>query len=161
MALAAGLMTSTAGFDTRCPSPNPDMTVADFIHFDVPVAAVINWFGITDVEDLINGPEPKTYAITWLGAQADRDELAKRVSPIHHIKRDRPLPVITIHGDEDLIVPYRHATELHKRLQRTKTPNKLVTIEGGGHGGFALQAHQNAMREIQAFLREQGVLTRE
>ena len=36
----------------------------------LPVAAIINWFGITDVKDLLSGENRQGYAVSWIGAQA-------------------------------------------------------------------------------------------
>ncbi len=102
------------------------------------VAAIINWFGITDVKDLIDGENEKTYAIKWLGSQLDRNAIADRVSPVHYVTKDLP-PILTIHGDADAVVPYSHATQLHKFLDGKNVSNKLITVPGGGHGGFGDQ----------------------
>src|SRR6185369_7164471 len=44
------------------------------------VAAVVNFYGITDVGDQLEGPHMQKYAVTWVPEQKDRFELAKRVS---------------------------------------------------------------------------------
>ena len=47
----------------------------------MPVAAMINWYGITDVADLVEGPNAKTYAVEWMGGlakQAERRAQKKR-----------------------------------------------------------------------------------
>ena len=66
----------------------------------------------------------------------NRDEVARRVSPMTYARRGLP-PVITIHGDKDTLVPHAQARRLHAALDKAGVPNKLVTIPGGGHGGFA------------------------
>src|SRR5947209_13910062 len=38
--------------------------------------------------------------VSWLGSQADRKELAKRVSPINYVRAGLP-PILTIHGNGD------------------------------------------------------------
>lgn len=45
------------------------------------VAAVINFYGITDVADQLEGPHMQKYAVTWVPEQPGRLELAHRVSP--------------------------------------------------------------------------------
>src|SRR5580698_10112725 len=61
LALMVGMFDPLSGFDKGCP--------ADPAWGDVPlkVAAVVNWYGISDVNDLLAGPNRKTYAIAWLG----------------------------------------------------------------------------------------------
>jgi acetyl esterase/lipase len=75
LALITGLLTEESGFDNNCP--------ADTSMGDVPmrVAAIVNWYGITDVSDLLVGSNRKTYAVAWLGGQTNREEIARRVSP--------------------------------------------------------------------------------
>ena len=121
------------------------------------VAAIVNWFGITDVADLLSGPNAKGYAIEWLGSQPDRDQIAHRVSPLFMVRKDSP-PVITIHGDHDTLVPYAHAQRLHEELTRAGVRNQLVTIPNGGHGGFPPDQHARAMAAIRAFLKENGIV---
>ena len=45
------------------------------------VAAIVNWYGITDVGDLLDGANQKSYAVRWMGLMPDRLEIARRVSP--------------------------------------------------------------------------------
>ena len=77
---------------------------------DLKVAAVVNWYGITDVNDLIQGPNLKNAAM-WMGSMPNAAEVAKSVSPLTYVRAGLP-PVITIHGDKDDVVPYAHATRL-------------------------------------------------
>ncbi len=81
------------------------------------IAAVVNWYGITDVADLLSGPNQRTYAAEWLDGTEDMDGLASRLSPLSYIRGDLP-PVLTLHGDADPVVPYEHAERLHLRQQR-------------------------------------------
>jgi acetyl esterase/lipase len=145
LALITGLLTDEAGFDNNCP--------ADTSMGDVPmrVAAVVNWYGITDVVDLLSGPNRKTYAVAWLGGQANREELARRVSPLEYVRADIP-PIITIHGDRDPTVPYSHATRLRDALNKASIPNQLVTIKGGVHGTFSDAETEDAYKQIWNFL---------
>ena len=119
----------------------------------MPVAAVVNWFGITDVPDLIAGKNAKVYAVRWMGSLPERLELAERLSPLAHIRSELP-PILTIHGDADSIVPYEHAVRLHQKLDAAKVKNQLHTIPGGGHGNFSSEEYQEAFRIIREFLHE-------
>jgi dipeptidyl aminopeptidase/acylaminoacyl peptidase len=121
--------------------------------------AIVNWFGITDVADLLEGPNAKHYAIEWFGSMENRKDLARRVSPLTYVRADGP-PVISIHGDKDNVVPYDHAVRLHKMLDQSGVPNRLVTIPGGGHGGFSRQALVESFSDIRDFLTKNGVLER-
>lgn len=121
------------------------------------VAAIINWYGITDVNDLIKGNNSKNYAVMWMGSQPNADEIARRVSPLTYVRASLP-PILTIHGDNDDVVPYSHATRLREALEKAKSPNQLLTIKGGGHGGFQAADYVKSYETIWAFLRQNKVI---
>ena len=66
-------------------------------------------------------------------------------------------PVLTVHGDDDTIVPYRHATRLHAELTKHGVRNELVTVPGGGHGGFSREQDEHSFAAIRAFLGALGL----
>ena len=111
----------------------------------VEVAAIINWYGITDVADLVEGPNTKGYAVQWLGGLPNRAEIAGLVSPLTYVRRELT-PILTIHGDADPLVPYEHAVRLHAALDDVGVPNRLHTVPGGGHGGFNRGADAEDLR---------------
>ena len=148
LALTTGMIPASAGLDRRCPGQEP-----------LRVAAIVNWYGITDVADLIDGPNTRAYAVEWLASLPNRVEVAKRVSPMTYIRRDLP-PILTIHGDADPVVPYAHATGLHAALQKAGAASELVTIPKGGHGNFPRPEQLRAVTAVRAFLAKHG-LTRQ
>jgi dipeptidyl aminopeptidase/acylaminoacyl peptidase len=120
------------------------------------VAAAINWYGITDVADVIDGPHKANLAVTWLGSLPDRDEIAKRVSPLTYVRPDLP-PILTIHGDKDPLVPYEHALQLHAALTKAGVPNQLLTIPNGAHGNFTPSERVKVFATIREFLAAHGL----
>jgi acetyl esterase/lipase len=140
LALTTGMLPESAGMDRQCPGTEP-----------LKVAAIVNWYGITDVVDLLDGPNMKTYAVTWLAATANREDLAKRISPLTYVRPGLP-PVITIHGDADPTVPYTHALRLRDALEKAHVPNRLVTVPGGKHGGFSQAERVTIYAAIREFL---------
>jgi acetyl esterase/lipase len=146
LALTTGMLPASAGLDRECPGPE-----------QLKVSAIVNWYGITDVEDLLDGPNMKTYAVTWLSSMENRREIARRVSPIHYVRAGLP-PVITIHGDADPTVPYSHAVRLREALQKVEVPNQLITIPGGHHGNFTREQTLRAYSEIEKFLAAQNLM---
>lgn len=141
LALASAMIPDSAGLDRQCAGATPVPTVA----------AAINWFGVTDVKDVIDGPNRANAAMTWLGSLPNRDEIAARVSPLTYVRAGLP-PVLTIHGDADRVVPYAHGVRLHEALQKVSVPNQLVTIPGGGHGNFTPEQRTMIYGQIRAFL---------
>jgi len=156
LALTTGLLPMSAGFDTTCPTEG-EARWASGDQPDVRVAAIVNFFGITDVAGLLEGPDARHYAVEWLGSRSDRMDLARRVSPLQSIKAGAP-PVLTVHGDRDPYVPYSHAVRLHQALEAAHVPNRLVTVKGGGHGDFTRAQERDVHAAIFAFLSEHGLM---
>jgi acetyl esterase/lipase len=148
LALALGILPESEGFDRECAANTP-----------MPkVAAVLNWFGITDVPDVIDGPHRAAAAVRWFGSMPNpmRMELAKRVSPLTHVRAGLP-PILTVHGDADPTVPYPEAVALHAALAKVNVPNQLVTIKGGKHGGFTPEERDHIYLTIREFLGKNGL----
>ncbi len=120
---------------------------------DLKVAAIINWYGITDVYDIIQGKNQKNYGVMWMGSQPNAADIARQVSPLTYVRSDLP-PIISIHGDKDDVVPYTHATRLKEALDQAKVKNQLVTVKDGGHGQFKQNDYAMAFDEIWKFLKD-------
>ena len=119
--------------------------------------AILDWYGITDVNDVLDGPNQKTYAVAWFGSLPNKVELAKRLSPLEYIRRDLP-PVLTIHGDADPTVPYTNATRMRDALSTAGVPNQLLTIPGGKHGNFTPEERLKIYATIREFLTKYHVM---
>jgi len=139
LALMIGLLNTTGSHPCRT---NP------------PPMAVINWFGVTDVaavETSLYRAQPEiNFPLTWIGSKTRLEEIASTVSPMSFINGDAP-PIITLHGTDDSIVPFTQAEALHASLT---TPNRLITLSGGNHGGFSDAQYQQVMTAIFDFLDE-------
>ena len=145
LSLTTGMIPESAGLDRECPGvPLPK------------VAAIINWYGITDVNDLLDGENRKTYAVAWLSSMPDREQIARRVSPMTYVRAGLP-PILTIHGDADPTVPYNHAVRLHHALSGAGVDNQLLTIPGGKHGGFTPDERTRIYTTIREFLAKHGL----
>lgn len=147
LSLITGMLPDGTALDNRC--------YADAKSGDVPmkVAAIVNWYGISDVNDLIKGPNVKNYAVMWMGSLPNADDVAKSVSPLTYVRAGLP-PVISIHGDKDSVVPYAHSARLHEALKKSNNVERLVTIEGGDHGMFTKEQYTKGFDEIWKFLAE-------
>src|SRR6185369_17282552 len=127
LSLISGMLPEKTPLDNLC--------YADEKYGDpkISVAAIINWYGITDVNDVIQGPNLKNYGMMWIGSQKNADEIARSVSPLTYVRSGLPA-ILTIHGDKDDVVPYTQATRLHTALDKAGDRNELYTVKGGGHG---------------------------
>ena len=145
LALTTGIIPESAGLDRECPgAPLPK------------VAAIIDWYGITDVADLLDGPNRKTYAVQWLASLPNREEIARRVSPLAYVRPGLP-PILAIQGDADPTVPYQHSVRLTEALSKAGVPNQLLTIPGGKHGGFTPEERTKIYVTIRQFLVKNGL----
>jgi acetyl esterase/lipase len=146
LALTTGMLRTSDGFDRSCQAPD-----------EPKVAAIVNFFGIADVADLLDGPNKKPfpetwpYTVQWLGNQPNRMEIAKASSPLTYVRAGTP-PTISIHGDADPLVPYQHSVRLQEALQKAGIAHELVTIPGGGHGNFPPDQWQRAYAGVEKFL---------
>lgn len=153
LALTTAMIPNSVGLDRRCPGGK-----AGNVYFgpeDLKVAAVVNWYGVTDVGDLLEGANRRIFAVTWLGPQENRKEVAARLSPLTYVRPGNP-PVISIQGDADGTVPYTHSVRLHAALEKAGVPNKLITVPGGGHGNFKATEYPRLYEEIRDFLGKHG-----
>jgi acetyl esterase/lipase len=146
LSLISGMLPNETGLDNECYGTE-----------ELKVAAIINWFGISDVADIVAGPNWKNYALMWMGSQPDKLAIAKRVSPLTYVRRGLP-PVLTVHGDADPVVPYSQAVRLHAALKEAGVPNELITIRGGGHGQFTDAELEDAYEKIRTFLIARGLV---
>ena len=150
LSLITGMLPDGTALDNRC--------YADAKYGDVPmkVAAIVNWYGISDVNDLIKGPNVRNYAAMWMGSLPNAEEVAKSVSPLTYVRPGLP-PIISIHGDKDSVVPYSHSVRLHEALKKTKNVERLVTIVGGDHGMFTKEQYTRGYDAIWRFLAENKI----
>ena len=145
LALTTGIIPETAGLDRECAGA-----------LLPKVAAIINWFGITDVYDVIEGPHRANAAMQWFGSLPNREDIAHRVSPLTYVRSGLP-PILTIHGDADTTVPYQHAVRLHEALAKAGVTNQLLTIPGGKHGNFTPEERTKIFSTIRDFLAKNGL----
>ena len=149
LALITGMLDPSHGFDMP--------TGWDYSGMEPKVAAIVNWYGITDVKDLLSGPNKQNYAVWWLGNQKDKEAIAERVSPLTYVRKGLP-PIFTVHGDKDQLVPYTHALRLHEGLTKAGVSNELLTIPGGRHGGFSKEEMTKVYTAIKEFLKKNKIV---
>jgi acetyl esterase/lipase len=148
LALMAALAPPSAGLDGLCPGNE-----------ELRVAAVVNFFGVVDVADLLSPPHQRGFAVGWIGERPDRDKIARWLSPISYVNGGAPA-ILTVHGDADPVVPYEQAVRLHRALDQAHVPNRLYTVPGGHHGDFRGSEVLRVTRAVRDFLVERKVITR-
>jgi acetyl esterase/lipase len=146
LALITGMLPSGIAFDTL-----------GALKETPRVAAIVNHYGITDVNDLLGGTNRKGYAVSWIGAQANQAEVAKAASPLTYVRKDLP-PIFSVQGNADPTVPYSHSVRLHAALDSVGAPNERMTIPGGQHGKFTKEENESIKQRIHAFLIKHKIL---
>lgn len=159
LSLITGMLPAQSMFDCQCPT-NDSTRWKNGTEPQVHIAAIVNWYGITDVAELLDGPNAKHYAMEWFGSMSNRKELAQQLSPVSYVRAGLP-PIITIQGDKDDVVPYSQAVRFHAALEKVGVPNKLITIHGAKHDDFNRQALVSSYSAIREFLRNNNILTKE
>lgn len=122
---------------------------------DFRVRAVVNWYGVTDIEGNSNwldeNPPPYgNYAKAWLGDTASMADFSSTYSPVHMLHEDSP-SVLTIHGTDDAIVPFVQAEALHDKLNALGIENRLLAMQGGKHSGFTDAQFEEAFAVMLEF----------
>ena len=145
LSLTTGMIPESVGLDRQCPGiPLPK------------VAAIVDWYGITDVAELLDGVNRKPYAVAWLSSMPDREAIARRVSPLSYAREGLP-PILMIQGDADPTVPYTQSLRLREALTKANVTNELVTVPGGKHGGFTPAERTMIYVKIREFLAKNGL----
>ena len=142
IALMTAMAPANSGWEKPCPAKE-----------DVRVTAVVNWSGATDFMEVLDGPGKKGWADYWFQTLPNPMEAGKSVSPVGLVRPSVP-PVISIHGDADQAVPYSQATKLHDLLRKAGVPERLLTVTGGGHGGYSRAQSAELFTAIKTFLSE-------
>jgi acetyl esterase/lipase len=126
------------------------------INRELKVAAVINWFGISDVRKIMEFWNSPAYVTNLVGDMSKQEEIFQSCSPLTYVNRSVP-PVLTFHGDADQVVPLIQATLLHDALNQCGVKNQLHVVKGKQHGDFDEMEMSENFRIVWKFLDEIGV----
>jgi len=55
-------------------------------------------------------------------------------------------------GDSDQTVPYSETVKFHAALTKAGVPNQLMTVVGGGHGGYSAEEYVLIYKTLGEFL---------
>ncbi|MCW8131252.1 MAG: alpha/beta hydrolase [Planctomycetota bacterium] len=117
------------------------------------VQAIVNFYGPTDFTSKTDWDAVRlAQAKDFLGTADQTAEVVKKASPITYLDAKDP-PVLTIHGADDRVVPVDQAKHLHEALKKDGVKEKLVVLEGQGHG-WRGETKTDTMRQAVEFLNE-------
>jgi acetyl esterase/lipase len=117
--------------------------LGDFDDRPSAVTCVIDEFGPSNMQTIGDFPSQLDHkaanspeSLLVGGPITEKTDAARSASPVTYIDAKDP-PFLIIHGDNDQVVPYPQSVELHEKLTQAGVPSLFITVEGGGHGGFA------------------------
>jgi acetyl esterase/lipase len=108
--------------------------------FSSRVQAVVAFNGIYDFVRL-TGKSPsqrptEQVVLKFLGGPLQKvPEIYVEASPVAHVSSGDP-PFLLLHGTADTTVPYGHALEMQKALERAGVKVELYSARGANHGFF-------------------------
>lgn len=143
LSLLVGLTDSASGLEGD--SGNPDQSS--------PVQAVVNVFGPTDMAYCF-----EKSSVAWIfrlfmgGTPTDTAERYKAASPITYVSKDDP-PVLTLHGDQDALVPVEQARALDETMEAAGVSHTLIVFKGQGHGSGGEDGKKAADATLEFFAR--------
>lgn len=98
----------------------------------MPIQAVVDWYGVSDldfgdVEDPLFPP-----ARLLGGAIAEHRDLARSASPLHQVHPGAP-PFLLMHGVDDQVVPYDQSVRMAEALRAQGVRADLHPVAGADH----------------------------
>ena len=127
-----------------------DGTLGEHRDASEKVACVVNQFGPCDFTEIAEANAAAKGMVAKLlgGPPAEVPDVAKSASPLAYVTPGDP-PLICIHGTADPLVPYSQSTRLDEACEKAGVECLLLTIPGGGHGGFR---NPEIMKRTKQFL---------
>lgn len=98
------------------------------------VKAVVNYYGPTELVSEYNEAEKvREYLVPLCnGTPETAAETYKRASPLTYVTKQLP-PILTLHGEEDKLVPLSQAKKLDEALKRAGAHHEMQTFPNMGH----------------------------
>ena len=136
----ASLIGTTGGID--------EFEKGDFLQYDSRVNAVIDYYGIVDMNNSpvrVTGRDVPPWILEdFLEIDYSKDDAAK-ASAINYVTENTP-PFLIFHGSEDQAVPTVQSERLYEKLQEKGVESDLYILDGAMHGEDAF--YQNEIAEI-------------
>jgi dipeptidyl aminopeptidase/acylaminoacyl peptidase len=113
-------------------------------------AAGLNYFGVVDTETLVADTHKfeSRYLDLLIGPYPERADVYRERSPITHAEQIR-VPLLTLQGLDDRVVPPSQSEQLVEALKRNGVPHAYLAFEGEGHG---FRKRESLIRSQQASL---------
>jgi acetyl esterase/lipase len=117
--------------------------------------AIVSFWGVTDVADLLTGDHANVFAQRWLPESPERVSLARRLSPINYDVSAAPA-LCAVHSVLDDVVPFSHSERLVAKYRKAGRPAKLIKLHHRGHAAPE-KDYPTIFDEIFRFLNGLGI----
>ena len=95
-----------------------------------------NFLRLNDYPGRIDHNAANSAESLLIGKPIEQDKSAtQKANPESYVDKDDP-PLLFIHGTDDPLVPYNQSELLSNRLKSLGVGGEIITVQGGGHGGF-------------------------
>lgn len=94
--------------------------------------AIVSFWGVTDLADLLDGDHARLSVQRWLPESSERSSLARRLSPINYDVSEAPA-LCAVHSVLDDVVPFSHSERLVAKYLKAGRPAKLIKLTHKGH----------------------------
>ena len=121
--------------------------VGNYLNYENHVNAVVDFYGITDLNVYYDCPSTKGKELTIEQKKSvfgDVKNISKKfelANPINYIDKNTP-PFLIIHGEKDEVVPVCQSILLHEALLQNNIESELILKEDGDHNGNTLMPYQ-------------------
>lgn len=139
---------------------DPVFETADYAGESTRVQAVVDCFGPTDMEAMVDGwdsADPEDDNLLFNLGGKDRANFRKNLAVINPMNYVRPglelPPFLLLHGDADELVPYEHSERMYNKLLDNGYAADMVRVTDAPHEGpfWSLPV----LESIFAFIRRQ------
>jgi acetyl esterase/lipase len=120
------------------------------------VTCVVDYFGPSDFLTIADYPSQLDHAAADSpearligGAIKEKPEAARGASPVTYVS-ENDVPFLIVHGTSDQVVPYNQSERLRDALRQAGVEVALISVEGGGHGGFQSERLDEVVRSFLA-----------
>ncbi len=114
---------------------------------------------ISDLQAMLRHQQQKLgdaatrYLLRYLGVDDVRDPRIAQRSPIELVARVQ-VPVLLVHGRDDVVVPHAQSRRLYEALRRAGKPAELVTLAGEDHWLSREQTRIQMLRTVMRFVQQ-------
>ena len=129
---------------------------------DSGVAAVVDWYGVSDVttmpklgeaflpEGVPSPAEVDEPVDIVLHGVADRPAAERDFSPVNHVSAAAP-PFLIVHGEADGLVPFAQGEQLRDRLREVGAPVSFHAVAGADHVWIGVEIEPLVTEAIDFF----------